>query len=394
MKKVVIIILLSLIGVLTIISTVIYNSKYFIKLKGDSIIDIKLGDSYKELGASTLINSKIKIVGKVDTNKVGTYLIKYYHKKVYRERIVNVIDDISPEITLNGLEKINILINGQYIEQGAKAIDNYDGDITDNISITSKLDLTKEGEYQIIYEVTDSSNNTSKITRTINVTNNEVLTKPINSFSLNGYFESTILKKTEDIGTSYLNDTIFFGDSITFNFFYYGQLPQKNIWAMSSLTPENAHTWSVPYYATGENITFIEGLKKYKPKYVIVTLGANAVAVTTREFFVSQYEDLMTKAKEASPNTVFIVSSVYPVDSRYVNTNLNNTKINNVNYYLAEMCERLGIYFLNVAESLKDSNGFLNSNYCYQNDGIHLLPSGNNVVMNYIRTHGGFYEKN
>ena len=52
------------------------------------------------------------------------------------------------------------------------------------------------------------------------------------------------------------------------------------------------------------------------------------------------------------------------------------------------MCERQGVYFLNTAEVLKDSNGDLNKHYCYDNDGIHLLPGGNKVVINYIRRHG------
>ena len=53
-----------------------------------------------------------------------------------------------------------------------------------------------------------------------------------------------------------------------------------------------------------------------------------------------------------------------------------------------EMCERNGEYFLDTEEVLKDSEGYLRKNYCYNSDGIHLLPSGNIAVMNYIRTHG------
>ena len=105
-------------------------------------------------------------------------------------------------------------------------------------------------------------------------------------FKLDGYFENTILKETVDMGDNYINETIFYGDSITFNFFYYGQLSQNNIWAMSSLTPENAHIWKVPFYRYNDKITLIDGLKKYKPKRIIITLGANAVSVTTKDFFI------------------------------------------------------------------------------------------------------------
>lgn len=389
MKKKVLIVLFSILFIVLIGIFIYYNSKHFIILNGKEKIVLNLGEEYKELGAKTIINSKIKIEGNVDNTKIGKYEIRYYHNKKYKTRIVEVVDKEEPTITLNGLGEINIVLNGQYVEVGATAIDNYDGDITDDIIITNNVDLTKPGEYKVIYEVKDSSNNEKKVERIVNVQESGPLSLSMKDFKLDGYFENTILKDTPDMGVNYLNETIFYGDSITFNFFYYGQLSQNNVWAMSSLTPENAHTWKVPFYRYHEDITLIDGLKKYKPKRVIITLGANAVAVTTKEFFINKYEELIIKAKEASPDTTIIVQSIFPVDNRYnTNSSLNNVKINNYNYYLAEMCERHGVYFLDTEEILKDSEGYLRKDYCYSSDGIHLLPAGNVTVMNYIRTHG------
>jgi len=389
MKKIIIIIVSIILSLLLISGIIFYNSEEFIKLNGDKNITINLGEEYKELGAKTFINSKVRIEGEVDNTRVGEYEIKYYHNKKYKSRIVNVVDKVEPEISLKGLGEINVIVNGQYIESGATATDNYDGDLTDKIVVTNDLDLSKAGEYTITYSVTDSSGNANKVDRIVNVSDKGPLALSMKDFSLDGYFEETILKETEDLGASYINDTIFYGDSITFNFFYYGQLSQNNVWAMSSLTPENAHIWKVPFYKYGEEITFIDGLKKYKPKRVIITLGANAVAVTTKDFFIGKYEELVKKAKEASPETTIIVQSIFPVDSRYNNSSsLNNVRINNYNYYLAEMCERQGVYFLNTEEVLKDANGYLRKDYCYASDGIHLLPKGNIAVMDYVRRHG------
>ena len=110
-------------------------------------------------------------------------------------------------------------MNGQYVEVGATAIDNYDGDITDDIIITNNVDLTKPGEYKVIYEVKDSSNNEKKVERIVNVQESGPLSLSMKDFKLDGYFENTILKDTPDMGVNYLNETIFYGDSITFNFF-------------------------------------------------------------------------------------------------------------------------------------------------------------------------------
>jgi len=136
----------------------------------------------------------------------------------------------------------------------------------------------------------------------------------------------------------------------------------------------------------------VDALKTYKPKRLIITLGANAVAVMTEEYFIKTYEELVQKVKESSPNTLVIVQSIFPVDIRWdthanATNTINNTKINRLNYLLAEMCERQGVKFLNTATILKDETGRLKQGYGYESDGIHPLPIGNSKVMEYVKTH-------
>ena len=269
MKKKFIIIILIVLLLLSVSFIIYYNSSYAIILNGDSKVEVILNHDYTELGAKTIFNSKIRIEGSVDTTKVGEYKIRYYHGKKYIERTIYVKDNEAPVITLNGLGEVNTTLNGQYIELGAAATDNYDGDITSKIEIESNLDLKTEGTYKIIYSVKDSSGNISSVERIINVNKKGPLSLSMKDFKLDGYFTNTILKETNDMGSNYIDETIFYGDSITFNFFYYGQLKQSNVWAMSSLTPESALTLKVPFYKYNDEISLIDGLKKYKPKRML-----------------------------------------------------------------------------------------------------------------------------
>ena len=196
----------------------------------------------------------------------------------------------------------------------------------------------------------------------------------------------------EMMDNSYINETIFYGDSITENFAYYGSIPWNIVWAKASLTPESAHTWTLPIRPYGTEMTLLDAVKTYKPKRLIITLGANAVAVMTENYFIQTYEELVKKVKENSPETLVIVQSIFPVDIRWdthanTNNSINNTKINRLNYLLAEMCERQDVKFLNTATILKDEDGRLKQGYGYESDGIHLLPIGNSKVMEYIKTH-------
>ena len=103
MKKKVLVVLFSILFILLAVSLFYYNSSYFIILNGKERIVIDLGEKYKEQGARTIINSKIKIEGEVDNTKIGKYEIKYYHNKKFKKRIVEVVDNIEPVIILNGV---------------------------------------------------------------------------------------------------------------------------------------------------------------------------------------------------------------------------------------------------------------------------------------------------
>ena len=187
MKKKAIIICLIILFVLFLSSILFLTSKYAITLNGQNLIEIEVGRNYQEPGAESILNlKKIKIEGNVDTNKVGTYEIKYHYFYSYIKRIVKVVDKEKPNINLNGNVEINLAINGTYKEPGYEATDNYDGNITDKVEVINNVDLTKAGIYDITYKVTDSSGNKTIITRQVSVNEKGPLSMNLQEFSLNG----------------------------------------------------------------------------------------------------------------------------------------------------------------------------------------------------------------
>ncbi|RDH85236.1 MAG: cell wall-binding protein, partial [endosymbiont of Galathealinum brachiosum] len=58
-----------------------------------------------------------------------------------------------------------------YNDAGATASDNFDGDITANISIVSNVNTNAVGNYSVTYNVSDATGNAaSTVTRVVNVT--------------------------------------------------------------------------------------------------------------------------------------------------------------------------------------------------------------------------------
>ena len=82
-------------------------------------------------------------------------------------KVGNNEDRVVPIIKLNGDKTINLNIGDKYIELGATANDNIDGNITNDIIISGSVDTSIKASYTILYKVKDSSNNEANITRVI-----------------------------------------------------------------------------------------------------------------------------------------------------------------------------------------------------------------------------------
>ncbi|MBI4647905.1 MAG: DUF5011 domain-containing protein [Bacteroidia bacterium] len=78
-------------------------------------------------------------------------------------------DLIPPVIKLNGSESIQLDLYELYIEYGATAEDNKDGDLTDRINLINNININRLGKYQVIYSVTDYSGNTEIKSRSVDV---------------------------------------------------------------------------------------------------------------------------------------------------------------------------------------------------------------------------------
>lgn len=80
-----------------------------------------------------------------------------------------VKDTVLPTITLVGESEISINQGTNFEDQGAKATDNIDGDITSKIVKSGSVDTKKVGSYVITYSVTDKAGNKADVKRTVKV---------------------------------------------------------------------------------------------------------------------------------------------------------------------------------------------------------------------------------
>lgn len=120
-----------------------------------------------------LMNELIKVdTSKLDLTKIGTYEVEYYiiyHEKKYSEfQTIIVVDTEKPVITLKGKD-ITMLVGETYKEPGYIVTDNYDKDLQDKVIIDSNINNKTAGSYKVTYKVSDSSGNSTEVTRNITI---------------------------------------------------------------------------------------------------------------------------------------------------------------------------------------------------------------------------------
>src|SRR5699024_6668488 len=86
---------------------------------------------------------------------------------LFLEQILPNIDIVPPELTLLGNNPIEFTQGETFADPGVEAVDDIDGDLTDSIKITDDIDMKVPGEYEVNYEVADSSGNITTETRKV-----------------------------------------------------------------------------------------------------------------------------------------------------------------------------------------------------------------------------------
>lgn len=126
-------------------------------------------DNYKATIFGKDITEKVKIDNNIE-KKFGDYTVTFsiYNGpfKTTKNLKVNVVDKISPVITLNGNNEVHLCKIEDYEEEGYSATDNIDGDITD------KVNITKTNDY-VYYSVKDSFDNETSIGRKVLIEDDE-----------------------------------------------------------------------------------------------------------------------------------------------------------------------------------------------------------------------------
>ena len=220
----------------------------------------------------------------------------------------------------------------------------------------------------------------------------ESVADPTPGEDLSGHYQidnasTALLTETADAGTDYLNDTLFLGDSNTVRLYNNGLISLQQFCAKEGIGTQVALNEGIVTFKKDSNhYTIPQAVAMMKPRRVVMTFGTNDTGMEVPDF-IAHYTALIQAIQQSYPYTDIIVNTVPPVPADHSNyPHMDQAKIDDFNMALLEMCEQLGVRFLNSAEALKGSDGYGIADY-YTSGDIHLKSAGLKAVLNYIRTH-------
>jgi hypothetical protein len=166
--------------------TVLDTEAPVITINGNTTVSVNQGATYTDLGATATdsedgnLTNQIVTVSNVNTAVAGAYTVTYDvddsagNSASTVVRTVTVLDTEAPVITITGNSTVSVNQDATYTDQGATALDNKDGNITNDITENSTVDTTTAGSYSVTYDVSDAAGNPAiQKTRTVNVLDTE-----------------------------------------------------------------------------------------------------------------------------------------------------------------------------------------------------------------------------
>ena len=204
-------------------------------------------------------------------------------------------------------------------------------------------------------------------------------------------YSATILPESSDAGQTYVDETLFLGDSNTARMYrMFDFCTYDNAIGSVGMSAKSLATYAcVELNNSGSYVTMAKAVAGMQPKRVIITFGTNDLSPSYKAAdFVKNYQTGIESIVEAYPSVDIIINAIPPLGQQHSNQSLTQTQVDEYNKALVEMCKEKGWKFLNSAEVLKDSaTGYAKSGYVESSDGIHLTRAAMEALFDYIRTH-------
>ncbi len=177
------------------------------------------------------------------------------------------------------------------------------------------------------------------------------------------YREPTAEKFEND---GFYDGTLFVGDSITTGISAYNGSESFNYNMPANVLADKGYT-------IGKIMLRKDEIVAYNPTRMFILVGSNDLNSSNPDIdsISKKYISAVQTLQEALPNTKIYIMLTLPINSKYeAKASIRNDKITEFDARLVELCNQNGIYYIDMATSLKGEDGMLIPELT--EDGLHL----------------------
>lgn len=200
-------------------------------------------------------------------------------------------------------------------------------------------------------------------------------------------------RATEQLRNESFSDSLcFLGDSITAHMASRSRIRADKLWCAKDryLNLDSRITYAkIVAPDTGKEERIADVAARLRPTYLVITLGIDYGVYYYRnapDTFAHYYEKLLDTIAQASPDTVLLLQSIFPVTAAC--TPIKNEMIDRANSVIREIAARRGLAYLDTQSVLRDKDGYLRTEFCNSTDGIHLSEQAYEAILSYIDDFG------
>ena len=198
--------------------------------------------------------------------------------------------------------------------------------------------------------------------------------------------DTTVLVKKEGAKEGYLNRCVFLGDSRTVAMVNYGFFNDDSALAQIGIS-HPAFASNIFMNNAAKEYTMKSYLESHQAQVIYILLGVNGINDSSEDHYKNTFISLIDSVSELAPNSNIVLVSIGPVDDNGMYKNyVQNALIDKYNDFLLETAKEKHIFYLDIAEVLKESDGQVKSEY-NGGDGLHYSGKGCEAIFNYIVEH-------
>ena len=185
-----------------------------------------------------------------------------------------------------------------------------------------------------------------------------------------------------DFDTSFFDDALFIGDSITTGLYLYGYLDESLVYAKLGLAPSTALESEI------DGVTINSKIKANNPKKIYIMLGTNSVGYSDGNYLANCMGELVQHISQITKAKVYVLSIppiTYYAEADYDNA-LTTSAINEYNTALKSVIKGTKAKFLDFHSVLTAPDGYYYEEY-HEMDGIHFMGSTYQVMLSFLEKH-------